>query len=109
MHSIPYICGILHSHCHGRIRGFYGGYHDRKSREFSVFFFLMIRRPPRFTLFPYPTLFRSLVSFGSMLASGSSERKIALSGGSSFTTNTSEEHTSELQSRVDISYAVFCL
>src|SRR2546429_6028062 len=28
---------------------------------FSLFFFLMIRRPPRSTLFPYTTLFRSLV------------------------------------------------
>src|ERR687888_1926154 len=30
-----------------------------KSRRPSVFFFLMIRRPPRSTLFPYTTLFRS--------------------------------------------------
>src|SRR3712207_6783824 len=30
------------------------------ARIFSVFFFLMIRRPPRSTLFPYTTLFRSL-------------------------------------------------
>src|SRR5207249_12230511 len=29
---------------------------------FSIFFFLMIRRPPRSTLFPYTTLFRSLVA-----------------------------------------------
>src|SRR2546422_7806397 len=29
-------------------------------RLFSLFFFLMIRRPPRSTLFPYTTLFRSL-------------------------------------------------
>src|SRR2546430_17101929 len=29
------------------------------SKHFSVFFFLMIRRPPRSTLFPYTTLFRS--------------------------------------------------
>src|SRR6266550_8974285 len=32
----------------------------RCSRDFIVFFFLMIRRPPRSTLFPYTTLFRSL-------------------------------------------------
>src|SRR3712207_9506532 len=31
-----------------------------KCGRFSVFFFLMIRRPPRSTLFPYTTLFRSL-------------------------------------------------
>src|ERR1051326_9615594 len=30
-------------------------------RLFSLFFFLMIRRPPRYTLFPYTTLFRSVV------------------------------------------------
>src|SRR5436189_6388691 len=30
--------------------------------SFSFFFFLMIRRPPRSTLFPYTTLFRSLMS-----------------------------------------------
>src|SRR2546430_17687146 len=32
--------------------------------SFSLFFFLMIRRPPRSTLFPYTTLFRSLMSWG---------------------------------------------
>src|SRR5579872_4877876 len=34
---------------------------NRQSIVFRVFFFLMIRRPPRSTLFPYTTLFRSLV------------------------------------------------
>src|SRR2546422_9172572 len=35
--------------------------------RFLVFFFLMIRRPPRSTLFPYTTLFRSLaVPFGTL-------------------------------------------
>src|SRR6266545_8266072 len=33
--------------------------------RFSFFFFLMIRRPPRSTLFPYTTLFRSIASDGS--------------------------------------------
>src|SRR2546422_11498659 len=32
-----------------------------RSTLYSIFFFLMIRRPPRSTLFPYTTLFRSLV------------------------------------------------
>src|SRR3712207_8900733 len=36
----------------------------------SYFFFLMIRRPPRSTLFPYTTLFRSLVVVGLVLALG---------------------------------------
>src|SRR5229473_6504316 len=57
---------------------------------FLFFFFLMIRRPPRSTLFPYTTLFRSRRSrFGTLpcpwcRSSPSSSR--------------SEEHTSELQS-----------
>src|ERR1044071_10017419 len=65
-------------------------------------FFLMIRRPPRSTLFPYTTLFRSGGGGGRRLARGG--RRGGRGGG-----GRSEEHTSELQSRVDISYAVFCL
>src|SRR3546814_14473668 len=88
----------------------------------DVCYFLMIRRPPRSTrtdtLFPYTTLFRSL-GFGpargaemlslmlgcgiiSRLASGWILDRI---GGLS----RSEEHTSELQSLMRNSYAVFCL
>src|SRR2546422_11715231 len=37
------------------------------SLRLSSFFFLMIRRPPRSTLFPYTTLFRSLVGLGPVL------------------------------------------
>src|SRR5258705_10605326 len=39
---------------------------------FSFFFFLMIRRPPRSTLFPYTTLFRSLVTrqFATLVRAG---------------------------------------
>src|SRR6188474_3604347 len=70
----------------------------------------MIRRPTRstrrYTLFPYTTLFRSLAEAGqgrhvlrprpaAPLLAAAHER--------------SEEHTSELQSRNDISYAVVCL
>src|ERR1035437_10521236 len=57
----------------------------------SFFFFLMIRRPPRSTLFPYTTLFRSdLVHFGHahLVKQTSRVRR-----------DRSEEHTSELQSR----------
>src|SRR3546814_13253509 len=95
-----------------------------------LFFFLMMRRPPRSTrtdtLFPYTTLFRSfrgrrvvvaagfclypLLAFA-LLAGGlpglpavSTERW----GGLTLTMR-SEEHTSELQSLMRISYAVFCL
>src|ERR1044071_9965586 len=61
----------------------------------------MIRRPPRSTLFPYTTLFRSIpIRWGDMDAMGHVNNTDR---------NRSEEHTSELQSRVDISYAVFCL
>src|ERR1044071_10229044 len=64
------------------------------------FFFLMIRRPPRSTLFPYTTLFRSQHINCCARAYCGCKHAIA---------QRSEEHTSELQSRVDISYAVFCL
>src|ERR1035438_3561306 len=58
------------------------------------FFFLMIRRPPRSTLFPYTTLFRSSWSLGHC-RTNSSEDKIK-----EVVVNMtrSEEHTSELQS-----------
>src|SRR3546814_4860064 len=80
----------------------------------------MIRRPPRSTrtdtLFPYTTLFRSIRS-----ASGSDPAAIAASARNSAAAITprparrpqccrrSEEHTSELQSLMRLSYAVFCL
>src|SRR6059058_6522488 len=67
------------------------------------FFFLMMRRPPRstrrYTLFPYTTLFRS---HGKTIVWTNADSN--WSG-----LPRSEEHTSELQSRNDISYAVFCL
>src|SRR5213075_3552553 len=72
----------------------------------SFFLFLMIRRPPRSTqqgtLFPYTTLFRS-----HLVESGSDG--IVVAGTTGESPNRSEEHTSELQSRLVISYAVFCL
>src|SRR5438067_9974365 len=59
------------------------------------FFFLMIRRPPRSTLFPYTTLFRSPVS-------RSSRPDSPLSKARDPPPRRSEEHTSELQSRFDL-------
>src|SRR6266446_9893253 len=57
-----------------------------------VFFFLMIRRPPRSTLFPYTTLFRSEGTFAAQwLAYALPCQRFA-------NTLRSEEHTSELQS-----------
>src|SRR3546814_6241502 len=92
----------------------------------------MIRRPPRSTrtdtLFPYTTLFRSGV-FGGLLADRRSAADAFASGiavigvldrleveavvrtefGILARDRRSEEHTSELQSLMRISYAVFCL
>src|SRR5881628_2030157 len=72
----------------------------------------MIRRPPRSTrqstLFPYTTLFRSRLQEGRARpplredrGGAARHRRVGDVG--------SEEHTSELQSLTDISYAVFCL
>src|SRR3546814_2619851 len=82
----------------------------------------MIRRPPRSTrtdtLFPYTTLFRSTVcapasgsaSPGSLAARSTGARASRrMRGDMVFLISRSEEHTSELQSLMRISYAVFCL
>src|SRR5256885_10464083 len=68
----------------------------------SLFFFLMIRRPPRSTLFPYTTLFRS-PRFGhrtarSALCSGGGSASDFETPGPTHPQRRSEEHTSELQS-----------
>src|SRR3546814_4138810 len=94
-------------------------------------FFLMIRRPPRSTrtdtLFPYTTLFRSPAR--SAVATGAGDRTHGRSQDAAGSVESgrdfpgcpvrgtsrgrqkprSEEHTSELQSLMRISYAVFCL
>src|ERR1051326_1887981 len=62
----------------------------------------MIRRPPRSTLFPYTTLFRSHLE---TLCLWDGPRNL----GTRTCAGRSEEHTSELQSHSFISYAVFCL
>src|SRR3546814_985590 len=99
----------------------------------SFFFFLMIRRPPRSTrtdtLFPYTTLFRSQCPVGrprdrrrvgdrlwhrhwcaaavhdARAGHGALRRRLH----GDVAIPRSEEHTSELQSLMRISYAVFCL
>src|SRR3546814_21053034 len=92
------------------------------------FFFLMIRRPPRSTrtdtLFPYTTLFRSEhqqreVGLGQCLLrlraharlEAGVEALLEAGGvdGAELQAERSEEHTSELQSLMRTSYAVFCL
>src|SRR3546814_9503937 len=97
-----------------------------------LFFFLMIRRPPRSTrtdtLFPYTTLFRSTMrqliwlngvasyedAVMELVGTGVIDQaRVGIAGysrGSQMVNVTrSEEHTSELQSLMRISYAVFCL
>src|SRR3546814_9016961 len=85
----------------------------------------MIRRPPRSTLtdtlFPYTTLFRSLVNVYAPTMRGSRSDpmnrrlpsapriSIPVAITKTQTGGRSEEHTSELQSLMRISYAVFCL
>src|SRR2546429_6029465 len=74
------------------------------SPQFS-FFFLMIRRPPRSTLFPYTTLFRSLCLTQN---DGIPKDGRAPDGRTTFCRSLrslsvrSEEHTSELQSRLHL-------
>src|SRR3546814_6789161 len=82
------------------------------------FFFLMIRRPPRSTrtdtLFPYTTLFRSRRRTSRLATPVPAlaqlpRRSRAASVPPRHLIPRSEEHTSELQSLMRISYAVFCL
>src|SRR3546814_16462097 len=98
----------------------------------SELFFLMMRRPPRstrtYTLFPYTTLFRSLsLAQSRQLRFDICLRRDSLLGAAldrceqpversnvvipldHLILSRSEEHTSELQSLMRISYAVFCL
>src|SRR3546814_2908301 len=101
----------------------------------SLIFFLMIRRPPRSTrtdtLFPYTTLFRSWrrafvrnpaaskartgavallrFSFPDQTKSAGLAKAINEIPTGARSADRSEEHTSELQSLMRISYAVFCL
>src|SRR2546422_6726073 len=64
----------------------------------------MIRRPPRSTLFPYTTLFRSLVQVWSLRHGSERRRRFDAGGGDDARAGQrrSEEHTSELQSRLHL-------
>src|SRR2546429_7355655 len=89
--------------------------------SFTFFFFLMIRRPPRSTLFPYTTLFRSLDgALDRITLDGLRQRELAAAGQAlepdqdvgrpqrqqhivaGQADMRSEEHTSELQSRLHL-------
>src|SRR3546814_11976061 len=90
-----------------------------------LFCFLMIRRPPRSTrtdtLFPYTTLFRSPQLQGSTIdnaarggyvlqeVEGAQVTLVSTGSEVSICVERAEEHTSELQSLMRISYAVLCL
>src|SRR2546422_7755032 len=69
---------------------------------FLLFFFLMIRRPPRSTLFPYTTLFRSPGTAHQAGGSAPVERAVSAEGRAEGSLGRSEEHTSELQSRLHL-------
>src|SRR2546430_17063448 len=65
----------------------------------AVFFFLMIRRPPRSTLFPYTTLFRSGVKYG---VDHQVHERMPRVEFRCEAISRSEEHTSELQSQSNL-------
>src|SRR6478736_3777141 len=67
-----------------------------------LFFFLMIRRPPRSTLFPYTTLFRSSSAWPAARPRGPAAR-------SSWPPSSDRKSTRLNSSHSQISYAVFCL
>src|SRR5258705_6879185 len=82
-------------------------FYDRAFHSLLFFFFLMIRRPPRSTLFPYTTLFRSFRSSHSVRSSPgppnardwwATLEPVIRRTGSAPLRPRSEEHTSELQS-----------
>src|SRR3989442_5798350 len=80
-----------------------------ETTSFIIFFFLMIRRPPRSTLFPYTTLFRSVAAVVSVEIApdrvdviGVILRVVELDQEDRKSTRLNSSH-------VRISYAVFCL
>src|SRR5438132_8733619 len=72
------------------------------SAFYSFFFFLMIRRPPRSTLFPYTTLFRSSMLAPRPLLGTPAKYHISFFEADRKSTRLNSSHTV-------ISYAVFCL
>src|SRR2546430_7041330 len=81
-----------------------------------IFFFLMIRRPPRSTLFPYTTLFRSALALARLLASafGGLLFGVRATDPTTFVfvallLSTDRKSTRLNSSHSQISYAVFCL
>src|SRR5690554_7735612 len=79
--------------------------------HFAFFFFLMIRRPPRSTLFPYTTLFRSPDWLSWMPRATSTAKRSTATPCARWccTASTDRKSTRLNSSHVRISYAVFCL
>src|SRR3712207_7962191 len=87
-----------------------------------IFFFLMIRRPPRSTLFPYTTLFRSVEGFVTVVGGKATTlramaeacadvvcRKLGVTSECSTRDEVDRKSTRLNSSHANISYAVFCL
>src|SRR6201989_3697598 len=75
-------------------------------RSIHVIFLSMIRRPPRSTLFPYTTLFRSVKPLGRRAG----RRKARGAGGESLAPSSVDRKSTRLNSsHITISYAGFCL
>src|SRR5256885_10456312 len=86
----------------------------QRAPDFSSFFFLMIRRPPRSTLFPYTTLFRSSSKEALDIPSLEIPKPIAtrneISVSGDFLYGQGDRKSTRLNSsHLVISYAVFCL
>src|SRR2546430_7385491 len=75
---------------------------DTSHISYLFFFFLMIRRPPRSTLFPYTTLFRSHDSVACSHARRPCCASVGFAGNVDAPQRRSEEHTSELQSQSNL-------
>src|SRR5438876_4877436 len=84
-------------------------------RDFGrVLFFLVLRRPPRSTLFPYTTLFRSSWTNGRAERFIRTLKRECLHGGVHFTSDEERRYQDRKSTRLNsshpsISYAVFCL
>src|SRR2546422_347104 len=97
-------CSMCRSSDHSQCQADYF-YFARIDALTPAFFFLMIRRPPRSTLFPYTTLFRSAAGSPPCPPGPPGRRRAARKRGAvprAGRVQRSEEHTSELQSRLHL-------
>src|SRR2546428_13968041 len=88
------------------------GLNDRHEDCMIFFFFLMIRRPPRSTLFPYTTLFRSMAVWSSHDGEDTLFNQFvhqARAGAPPWNELVDRKSTRLNSSHDQISYAVFCL